>query len=431
MRFAPNCFTLPLLAAAILCATSARASAAERPIDEAKVREAGIRRLESRRLLLYTDLPSSPDVDELPQVFDQAVDQWCAYFGIKPDRLQNWRMRASIMHDAEKFTSVGLLPADLPKFLNGYTRRFDCWLYNQTSPYYRRHLLLHEGVHGFMWTLLGKNAPPWYMEGMAELLATHHWADGKLELPYFPRTSAETLKLNRIEIVQSDVAHKRGKQLIDVAALNDFLQTEPYAWSWAATAFLDGHPRYRDRFQSLSKQLSDDDNFNAKSREAFAADGAELAEEWQVFTNEIDYGYDFNRTAIDFTPGKPLNAKPQTVHVEADHGWQNSGIKLEAGKTYSISATGQYQVANRAKPWISEPNGISIRYFNDRPLGLLLAAIRPEKSTGASQFTKPIVTGNGTTIKPEQSGTLYFKINDSPGELGDNSGQATVTIAPN
>jgi hypothetical protein len=430
MRFGSNCFTLRLLAAAILCAAGARAFAAETQVDEAKASAAGIRRLESRRLLLYTDLPSSPDLDELPQVFDQAVDRWSEYFGIKSDRLQNWRMRASIMRDRDKFAAVGLVPPDLPKFLNGYTRGFDCWLFNQSSPYYRRHLLLHEGVHGFMWTLLGKNAPSWYMEGMAELLATHRWTDGKLELPYFPRTSAETLKLNRIEIVQNDVAHERAKQLIDVAALNDFLQVEPYGWSWAAAAFLDGHPRYRDRFRSLTKWLTEN-NFNTKLREVFAADADQLAEEWQVFTHEIDYGYDFTRTAIDLTPGKLLDAKPQTIQVEADRGWQNSGVKLEADKNYSISATGKYQVANRTKPWISEPTGISIRYFNGRPLGLLLAAVRPEKTTGASQFTKPIVIGNGAILKPEQSGTLYFKINDSPGELGDNSGQAAVTIAPN
>ena len=124
-------------------------------------------------------------------------------------------MRASLIDDPARFEAAGLLPSDLPKFLNGFTRQNECWLYNQTSPYYRRHLLLHEGVHGFMFTLLGRNAPPWYMEGMAELLATHRWQDGKLELPYFPKRPDEVPKLGRIEIVQKDFAGRPGQTIPD------------------------------------------------------------------------------------------------------------------------------------------------------------------------------------------------------------------------
>lgn len=151
-----------------------------RPIDESKVAVAGIRKLESKRLVLYTDVPSSPEIDDFPQAFDQAFDLWCQYFGLVPGNYPDWRMRASLMSERGRFEAAGLLPSESPNFLNGFTRNYECWLYNQTSPYYRRHLLLHEGVHGFMYTLLGRNAPPWYMEGMAELLATHRWQDGKL-----------------------------------------------------------------------------------------------------------------------------------------------------------------------------------------------------------------------------------------------------------
>ncbi len=183
-------------------------------IDETKVQIAGIRKLESKRLVLYTDLPSSPEIDDFPQVFDQAFDLWCQYFGLNADDLPEWRMRASLIDDPARFKACGLLPADLPKFLNGFSRQNECWLYNQTSPYYRRHLLLHEGVHGFMFTLIGRNAPPWYMEGMAELLGTHRWQDGKLELPYFPEKAEEVPKLGRIEIVQKDFADGQAKQFL-------------------------------------------------------------------------------------------------------------------------------------------------------------------------------------------------------------------------
>ncbi len=405
--------------------------AADHPVDEAKVRAAGIRRLESRRLVLYTDVPSSQEIDELPQVFDQAFNLWCRYFGIDPDRHKSWRMRASLMDEPTRFEAAGLLTADVPKFFNGYTRDHECWLNNQTSPYYRRHLLLHEGVHGIMFTLLGDNAPPWYMEGMAELLATHRWAGGHLELPYFPKRPDEVPKLSRIEIVQTDFANRRAKQFGDVMAYDsrDHLHVEPYAWSWAAAAFLDGHPHYRNRFRKLISLLNEPHDFNAKFWEAFGDDAKPLAEEWQVFVADITHGYDFERTAIDFTPGKPIAGSSAKIEVQADRGWQNSGLQFDAGKTYKLAAGGRYQVADKPKPWISEPNGVSIRYIQGRPLGILLAAVRPENSNGgANAFLKPIVVGFGTAIIPAESGTLYFKINDSAGELSDNAGHADVTI---
>jgi hypothetical protein len=400
-------------------------------IDEVSVRSAGIRKLESRRLVLYTDLPPSPEVDELPAVFDQAFDLWCKYFNFNAGRAENWRMRASLIDHTERFKSAGLLPADLPKFYNGYTRNLECWFNNQTSPYYRRHLLLHEGVHGFMFTLLGNNAPPWYAEGIAEYLGTHLWTDGKLELPYFPRDPKEVPKLGRIEIVQNDFAHARAKRFADVLTYDAqaHMNVEAYGWSWAAVAFLDGHPKYRDKFRKVVKLLPAKDDFNDELKKLYGNDFVRLTEEWQVFAADIDHGYEFDRAGIDFKPGKPLAGNNSEVTVEADRGWQNSGLRLEAGKKYQLAATGRYQVASEVLPWMSEPPGISIRYVRGRPLGQLLAAVRPDRAfDGTSAFLKPIVIGAEAAIIPAETGTLYFKINDSAGALHDNKGQAEVRI---
>jgi hypothetical protein len=405
------------------------------PVDEAKIRAAGIRRLESRRLVLYTDLAEAPDVDELPQVFDQAFDLWCEYFKIDPAQYPDWKMRACLIDDPARFTAAALFPSGLPKFLNGYTRGYECWLNNQTSSYYRRHLLLHEGLHGIMFTLLGDHAPPWYIEGMAELLGTHRWQNGKLELPYFPKQADEVPKLGRIELVQRDFNQHHAKRLGDILAYDNqaHLKLESYGWSWAACAFFDGHPQYRDRFRQAISWLKGNDDFNTKLFQAFGGDTDQLEEQWQIFVRDLDYGYDFTRTAIKFSPGEPIGAQPAHISVQADHGWQNSGILLQRGNTYKLTATGQYQVANDPKPWISEPAGVSVRYIHSRPLGQLLAAVHPDRYTThtVSAFLKPIVVGNETTITPTETGTLYFRINDSSGELSDNSGHADVTIIAN
>ena len=118
------------------------------------------------------------------------------------------------------------------------------------------------------------------------------------------------------------------------------LKNEAYAWSWAAVAFLDNHPRYRERFHEMWR-LTGDPNFNKQLAKRFAPDGAELVEEFQVFASDLAYGYDFNRTAIDFSTGKPMAGRRAKVTVAADRGWQNSGVKLDAGKTYRLTASGR------------------------------------------------------------------------------------------
>ena len=403
-------------------------------VDEARARAAGIRALSSRRLVLYTDLPSEPSVDELPSVFDQAFEQWCSYFGIDAKQHPDWRMTASLMKDKRRFEAAGLMPPDLPDFTGrGYTRQYQCWVFNQTSPYYRRHLLLHEGTHGFMYTLLKGVGPPWYAEGMAELLATHRWENGRLTMNVFPTSSAETLKWERIEIVQNDFAAHRALRLGEVLAYDAraHRKLEPYGWSWAAAAFMENHPRYRDRFHRLWKFVQDPD-FNRRVTESYGNDGAQLAEEFQVFVADITYGYDFERTQLDFTAGHRLRTSGETVSIAADRGWQNTGLRLEGGKSYRLDAKGRFQVNKTPRIWWSEPGGVSIRFIHGRPLGLLLAAVRPEgkEAPTTSALAAPLPIGAGTTIQVPATGTLYLRTNISSGDLNNAAGSLTVRVGP-
>src|ERR1700722_17669430 len=143
---------------------------------------AGFRQLEGKHLTLITDVPASPEVDELPQAFDAAFPQWCEYFSLDAKQHADWHVTGYLMQAKEHFQQAGYWRPDLPAFPNGYSQGKEFWLHNQTSPYYRRHLLLHEGVHSFMYTLIGTVGPPWYMEGIAELLATHRWQDGRIQV---------------------------------------------------------------------------------------------------------------------------------------------------------------------------------------------------------------------------------------------------------
>ena len=420
----------------------------------------GFRQLVGQHLTLVTDLPASDTLDDLPTVFDAAFQPWCDYFRLNAkgaearqvdaQDLAGWHVTGYLMQSRERFQRAGYWQADLPDFLNGFSTGPNLWLYNQTSPYYRRHLLLHEGVHSFMYQWLGTEAPPWYLEGMAELLATHRWEDGQLEVGYFPRNSRELPGLGRIKLLEDQFRAGKPLSLTDVLNFDGraHLKVEAYAWSWALCALLDGHPRYRERFRQLPLWLRERD-FNTRFRRLFAKDWQALEAEWQVFVANMDYGYDFARMAIDFRPGAPLIGTQQ-VTVAADKGWQSSGIRLEAGHYYRLQAEGRYQVAAGPPAWHSEPGGVTIRYYRGRPLGQLLGALLPESAEADSNKQQPAATpGDGensaaklfqpgwgqpatigleTVLAPTKSGTLYLRINESAADLADNAGQLTVRV---
>lgn len=404
---------------------------APRAVDERRVAAAGLRRIAGKHVTVYTDLPESDAVDALPGLFDQAVGQWCAYFGVDRAAVADWRTHGFVMQNRARFERAGLIPPEIPDFLNGFSAGGDFWLYDQTSPYYRRHLFLHEGTHAFMNNLIGGAGPPWYVEGIAELLATHTLEAGRLTLNTFPQDRRAVPGLGRIEMVQTAVAEDRAMELANVLAFSGraHLQNEPYGWCWALAALLDGHPRYRARFRALPSNLRQPD-FTRQFMKSVESDWRELNEAWQLFVTTLDYGHDISRTAIDFTPGSNQVDGERGMTVDAARGWQNTGLRLEAGKTYELSATGRYTVATEPEPWWSEPGGVTLRYHAGRPLGRLLAAVRPDDGGDRlSAFLSPEEIGLAATISPSASGTLFLAINDSPGELAENSGTLNVTIA--
>jgi hypothetical protein len=279
-------------------------------------------------------------------------------------------------------------------------------------------------------TVLGGCGPQWYMEGMAELLATHRWHEGRLTLNYLPARRDEVPVWGRIKLIQDAVANRHAMTFPDVIDMGPHAHraVEAYAWCWAATMLLERHPRYHDRFRQLVRLVLQDD-FNDEFRRMYAADWRALCEEWQVMVVDLQYGHDLVHTAIDFPPASPLPAQGTRVDVAADRGWQSSRIQLRAGQTYHLKASGRFQLAIDGQLRWCEPNGVSIHYHQGRPLGVLLAAVRPDESTaGASPLIRPTIVGWEGVVQPAQNGTLYWKLNASPATVGNNAGKATVEV---
>jgi hypothetical protein len=409
----------------------------------------GMRKVQSKHLVLYTDLPASQEVDELPDVFDAMIPALCNFFNLNPKNYETFTATGYLIDDEKKFDSSGAL-RQVPKLRNGYALRQRFWLRKQDSPYYQRHLFIHEGVHLFMEYAFGGWGPPWYREGTAEFLGTHQWNNGKLELGYFPKDRKELLRWGRIDILQNDFRNHNGKTLDDVfhLAAENYNENEAYSWSWAFAAFCVHHPLYANAYRKTARYLNGKADEAANRFLTLVAEESKkkkeelnetqivnrLENEWADFVRNVEYGYDFERTAVVY---RSTTAEQRaTVSVLAARGWQSSGIALERGKTYRITASGRFQLGNKPSPWMSEPNGITIRYHHGLPIGTLSAAqipdinerflVKPE--TPGIGFAFPKVIGTGTEWKAEVSGMLYFRINDFPSELEDNSGTAEVKI---
>lgn len=409
-------------------------------IDEETVRAAGISQHRGERLTLYTDLRDADACEALVRLFDAAYPQWCRYFNVAEQVKPAWHVTAHLMLDREKFRTAGLLPDELPDFAHGYTLHDRFWLDEQPSEYYRRHLLLHEGTHSFMFTRLGSCGPAWYMEGTAELLATHRLDDTGLTLAYFPQSREEVPMLGRIKLVRDDVNAGRVPRRHELLNLSP-RENSGYAWAWAWATFLDSHPRYRERFRALIPHVRDED-FNARFEASYRGELDDIDIEWEGFARELDYGRDLARTPVMLDtgkmltePGKPIEKKTITVSIATDRGWQSTGVMVVPGVSYRLRAQGRYQLVAGPPVWWSEPGGVTIRYHRGMPLGMLQAAIAPDlENPGGSERIEPvglhlpIPVGLEASITTTLAGTLYLRVNDSPAELSDNEGTVEVEI---
>jgi len=436
-----RCFVRIIITGAILVAflslpeaLVAQQSAKPPELNPAKIAAAGIRKLAARHIDLYIDLPPAPEVDELPQIFDAAVPLWCQYFGVDPATTAEWKLIGCVMKEKDRFVAAGLYPPNLPDFPHGYARGSQLWLYNQPSSYYRRHLLLHEGTHQFMQHFLGGSGPPWYSEGMAELLGTHRWQDGKLALAIVPRSKEEVPYWGRVKVVKDACADGHPLSLLDIMHYDGraHLKTEAYAWSWAAAYFFDQHPLTQTAFRELKavSRRGGGGGVTERLQTQLKERWPEITEEWQLFVADCDYGYDVARAAVMRKAAIDLPPAGATETIVADRGWQSSGFRLQAGKTYRLSASGRYTIAAGPKPWPCEPGGVTIRYHQGRPLGTLLAAISDLEGDAPAYtpLAKPRAIGLSCEFKPERTGTLYLKINEAAGDLHDNGGALQATI---
>ena len=396
------------------------------PLELPHMGALGIRRISGKYIDFYTDLVSTPETDSIPVALEAAVPEMARFFGIPISRYEKWHIEAFLMGEREPFEIFGALEG-APDFPNGYYFNRRIWVFDKHQGYYNRFLLLHELVHALTDETFGGLDPRWYSEGIAEYLALHRWDGEKIELGIFPDTPDAVAGFGRIDRIHETI--RTGtvptvKQLLDFS-FRQYEDVANYAWSWSFVTLLASNPRYHETFEAMPYLMAVPDA-NSRFIERLGKEGQYIQRDWSDFAGRINYGENLTLPPIDYTPGKPLQTAASLDMPVNTERWFNSGIRLEAGKTYRLAASGRYRVYDSSRLIPCEPNGVTLRYTDRRPLGQLLAAVAAEKSDDGWQIT-PVASK--AELTPENTGPLLLRINVPTGELPRAEGTITVKIS--
>ncbi len=426
-------------------------------VNSERTRAMGIRQLESRHLILYTDLAPSNDVDQLPLAIDLAVDQWANFFGVPRSATNEWQLQAFLIQDVNRFRQAGLLPNGLPDFPAGINRGNNIWLYSQPGEYYTRHLLLHEGTHAFMEAFLGGVGSPWYAEGMAEKMGLHHWyqetegdenALPRLSINFRVENSGQVPHWGRVKLIRGDCQQEQRLSLEEVLRLppNAFREARFYGWAWAACEFLATHPSSQEVFASWSQQLNrSSPAFDQLVKTSLQSNWNNLVRDWELFIDEIDYGSDARAAHVapakknDPVPLEGQSPRDQNLcyRISSSLAWQITNIQLQPGTSVHVKCRSRFQVghsliAGQLIPWESTANGITLHYYRGRPLGQLLVGTIDESAAkvdaqieGLRDYQALGTSGVFTATRP---GRVCFRINESPARMNDNQGDLDLEI---
>ena len=416
----------------------------DRPsINELRLQEAGISRYESRRLVLLSDIPEDR-VAEFPQMADSLFAALEKHFGKLSKAIDGseFQVTGHLIEDEARFRAAGLMPSTTFTFEHGRHLNYQFWMFNPEDDYYRRHLLFHEFIHCFMTCESGmRDIPPlWYIEGMAEFFATHQTPrddNQSIEFGILPNSFdgfegwGRISELRRSFTQASDSATDSLKlaSFADVTpkTVASFNSNAQYAESWGVCWLIHSHPEYRRAFGALAQQRTRSEFLSAFD-EVDEEVKHRLAVDWLLVREELREGFD---TKLSF----PTHATARTrlsdaatqisFQLSAQRGWQDTGIRVSKGESISIEATGRYQVNSAPKPWISEPQGVSIEYFRDRPLGQIIAVF---VDTEGKAISRTFTVGRTATLTAPIDGVIWLQINDRCDSRHNNDGAANLTI---
>jgi len=212
--------------------------------------------------------------------------------------------------------------------------------------------------------------------------------------------------------------------------LGPYFETDfQYASSWALCWMLNRHPKYREAFGSVA-ELRMCTSFMDAANSIRDTQQPHLSIDWLLFVEDLVEGYDTERSwpqhsAENKTLPQQQSDELLSFAVKADRGWQDTGLRLQQDESVRITCDGRYQVNETSKPWISEPQGVSIQYVRDVPLGQVIGIL---VSPDGEALTRCFSIGREADITAPFAASLWLQINDTSNSRHDNDGQATVLL---
>ena len=407
----------------------------DRPdLNERRLTEAGIHRLESRRLILLTDRPPESVKHLLPladAIFDFLTIE-CGPLNLAADG-SDFQVTGCLIDDVKRFYAAQLMPPQNVELNHGRQQGYRFWMRHQADDYYQRHLLLHEFTHCYMHSDQQQPEPPpnWFLEGAAEVFATHQIDRDETRFAVLPEEWTGFEGWGRI----SEIARHIGPPVSEkfsvrpIPTIQDIQNPQSslarddgrYAFWWALCWMLRHHPDSAELWTSLCRSR-DSGDLSVILNDARNQSGGRLEQDWLLFADAVCEGFEPNHS---FARHRGESATDFQMILDADAGWQDSGWEFGKGDQCRVDCSGECVLATTSIPWVSEPQGITIEWYRGRPIGEVVAVL---VDSDGRTISHRVPIGRSRVIQIPRSGRLWLQVNDSESSRHDNSGGYRVSI---
>jgi hypothetical protein len=370
--------------------------------------QAVVRNFQSQHFLIHTDL-SSAEAHELLKQLESELKTIAAYWGRPASGILECNVVQDLSNWPENLQNA-MEPEGIAKIREGAgvcisSSRASKDRFVAKSHVYavaKDNVPLHEAVHGYCWQTFGRCGPRWYAEGMAELGKC--WVNGQ-----------KGVNANPVLIKFLRESEPRKIQDLIVTDANPGGSWKDYAWWWFLCHLLENNTNYSAQFRALGPELlaGKDTGF----RQIFGAKIDELTFEYDFFLQHLEAGYrvdlcswDWKRKFFALGAGRTVSAT-----IQANRGWQPSGLTTAADVKYEYSATGTWTVGKESKA--VDADGAADG--QGRLVGVLMKGYH---------LGKEFELGRSGSFTAPSAGNLYLRCCCDWTKIADNSGRIVVKL---